>query len=74
MQGLFQFLTYATYFYYVRHEQTFLLVVTQGLHRDLNNLGKRSNFQLCFSTHYRTIDLPASAKSRHALRDESRDF
>lgn len=44
MQGLFQFLTYATYFYYVRHEQTFLLVVTQGLHRDLHHLGKLSNF------------------------------
>ena len=48
MQGLFQFLTYATYFYYVRHEQTFLLVVTQGLHRDLHHLGKRSIFNFVF--------------------------
>lgn len=44
MQGSLQFLTYATYFYYVRHEQTFLLVVAQRLHRDLHHLGKRSNF------------------------------
>lgn len=48
MQGLFQFLTYATYFYYVRHEQTFLLVVTQGLHRDLHHLGNAPIFNFVF--------------------------